>query len=239
MDLLPHSRQAIIVAHGWPSKPAIMEAEIAWLAARVEGVLANWRIRSATLASPGALRSAIKDSDASRPLHIYPFFMSDGWFVADNLRRRVIDKRDAALEWHAPFGLSPKLSGLCVELLKSSTTGMDLSQLTLVTLAHGSPDNTRPAEVARWLTDDLSNKLGFADSRCGFVEEPPFLEDVLNIAAPVICLPLFAGLAGHVRKDLVEALAKSNFKGKILPVIGTHPNVPDLIAKDLVSSDRS
>ena len=232
-DVTISDNQAILVAHGWPSNPALLEADMAWLAARVESRLANWKIHSATLASPSALQLAIEASNNQKPLHVYPFFMSDGWFVTTYLRRRVSEIRSEYLVWHQPFGLSPALPRLCSKVLTENAKNNDFSKTMLIAVAHGSPDNPRPAAVARDLTQKLVEKHGFAASRNGFVDEAPYLAEVLEIKGPAICLPLFASQAGHVREDLATALIDSEFAGKVLPVIGTHREVPQLIADEL------
>ena len=232
-DVMETNHHAVIVAHGWPSNPARLEADLAWLGRQVEGNLVNWRVRTATLAAPFALQQVLARSDSQMPLHIYPFFMSDGWFVSSFLRRRVGEIRSDNLIWHQPFGMCPALTALCESLLLEHAGNEGFSASTLIAVAHGSPDNPRPAKVARDLTQKLVEKFNFKTSRNGFVDEAPFLDDVLKIDGPAVCLPLFASLAGHVREDLATGLDKTGFEGTVLPVIGTHRDVPRLIANEL------
>ena len=48
---------ALIVAHGQPSDPAPAAAEIAFLAAKVQSLMPDWHVRSATLAEPVAAKA--------------------------------------------------------------------------------------------------------------------------------------------------------------------------------------
>ncbi|MDT8346035.1 MAG: CbiX/SirB N-terminal domain-containing protein, partial [Thermohalobaculum sp.] len=54
-----------------------------------------------------------------------------------------------------------------------------------------------------------------------------------RIDGPALCLPLFAGRAGHVEDDLPAALAEARFSGPTLAPIGTDPEIPALIAAAL------
>jgi sirohydrochlorin cobaltochelatase len=224
-------KQAVIVAHGWPKYPAVAEAELAWLAARVSAELGDWDIRSATLAAPLALEKAVGGTDPEGAVLIYPFFMSDGWFVTDYLRKRVESCVPRNLVWCTPFGLDDRMLPLCETLLETEASQPET--VTLVVVAHGSPDNPRPAAIARDLTVNLSRTFGFKASRTGFVDEAPFLDEVLAVEGPAICLPFFATRAGHVREDLPAALAKTGFAGTVLPPVGTVESSPMLVAKAL------
>ncbi len=223
--------QALIVAHGWPGYPAVAEAELAWLAARVATLVPEGRIASATLAAPGALEQAVARSDPGRELVIYPFFMSDGWFVTEYLRGRVGRCAPRSVRWRDPLGLSPRLPALCAQVVRQGLGRLDPGRASFILAAHGSPDNPRPAEIARALSETLAARLGFAAHRTGFVDEDPRLETVLRPEGPAICLPLFALLSGHMRRDLPEAVAASGYKGILLPAIGTTPGVPGIVAE--------
>ncbi len=73
----------------------------------------------------------------------------------------------------------------------------------------------------------------FREVRTGFIDEAPYLAEAARVAAPALCLPFFAGRAGHVEGDLPEALAEAEFPGRMLDPIGTDPEVPRIIAEAL------
>ena len=53
-------RDALIVAHGSPSSPAVQEAALAALAVRVAGHFPGWRLRGATLSVTIAMAGIIR-----------------------------------------------------------------------------------------------------------------------------------------------------------------------------------
>lgn len=231
------TRDALIIAHGQPSDPSGPEAEIAALAAEVEAALPGWRVRSATLAQPGALEAAL--ADTAMPV-VFPFFMADGWFLRRALPDRLVAAGRPDLPVIRPFGLLPATRALAEDILSRALAarGWKAEETRLVCAAHGSGRSPNPAETARALAMAVHRSLGFRDLRCGFVEQSPTLAEVLADCGPrALCLPLFVAAWGHVRDDLPAAVAEAGFEGEVLPPLGTDPAVPRLIAETLAAQD--
>ena len=229
------SRTALIVAHGQPSDPAPPEAEMAALAARVGALLPGWEVRSATLADPDALSRAL--AGVERPV-VFPFFMSDGWFIRTLLPRRLAEAGAEGAPILTPFGLLPEAAELAVTLLKEATAGLGWSEAatTLVLAAHGSGASRRPAETAGQLRDAIAQGTSFPEIRLGFIEEPPHLEEVLTGAPPrSLLLPLFVARWGHVEGDIPEAVEATGFQGQVLPPLGTARGVDEIIARAIAA----
>ena len=131
---------ALIVAHGQPSAPEGAERAIAALARAVAAVLPGWRVRGATLAAPGALEAALA-ALGSRPVPVYPHFMSDGWFVRTRIPQRLAAAGRADCEVLAPFGRDPASAELCLRAAREGALehGLDPAATTLLIAAHGSP----------------------------------------------------------------------------------------------------
>ncbi len=221
----------IVVSHGQPSDPAPAEADLAELTARVGDHLPDWRLHSATLADKGALDRALEGCDA-QPL-IYPLFMTDGWFTQTLLPKRVGARAARILP---PLGADPALAGLARDLLRETLDAQDwkAADTCLIIAAHGSGRSENSARATRTFADALGNLMTFGDVRLGFIEEPPYLGDVVfDTGAKTICLPFFAASGGHVTDDIPEALDLADFPGPRLAPIGTHPGVPALIAAAL------
>lgn len=223
---------ALIVAHGQPSNPVPAEAALEALAGRVNLLLPNWRIASATMAAKGALKSARLQYPAAA---IYPLFMADGWFTATALPARLADKSDQSQQL-LPLGMDRHLPALAVKILTQELAVRDwqMSETCLIIAAHGGRTSKNPAKAARKFTDTIKNLTGFADIRLGFIEETPGLSQIAaDTGQKTICLPFFAANGRHVRRDVPTALRAAKFRGVVLNAIGHDARIPDLIARSL------
>lgn len=230
------TRSALIVAHGQPSDPAPAEADLATLAGRIAARLPGWRVASATLADPDSLRAALQSVDD--PV-VFPFFMADGWFIRERLPDRLAASGATELRVLPPFGLMPMTLALASGIAGRAVAdaGWDEAEATLVLAAHGSGRSRHPAEAARATAAAIARARRFAEIRTGFVEEPPYLADALRgVGERALCLPLFVARWGHVLTDLPEAIADAGFSGRSLAPIGTHSEVPRLIADALLAA---
>ncbi len=231
--MTPHA--AIIVSHGQPGAPAPPEVALARLAAQVSAALPDgWQVGSATLAMPDALEAALEAAPAS-PL-VYPMFMSEGWFTRTELPRRI---GAAPARPTRPFGTDPDLPKMAAALLREvlDARGWQAGQTTLFLAGHGSGRSARTAQDTRAFADALAALLPFRETRLGFVEQAPFLQEAAQgLDKRSICLPFFAAKLGHVLDDLPEALKATDFKGIALEPIGCAPQVPALVAKALLKA---
>ncbi|HPG23911.1 MAG TPA: CbiX/SirB N-terminal domain-containing protein [Amaricoccus sp.] len=204
------------------------------LARAVEALLPGWRIRGATLAGEGTLEAALAGLGPGAVL-VYPHFMADGWFVRQQLPRRLraAGRPEAAVL--PPFGLAPETAALALRLAREGTTahGLAPEASTLLLAAHGSPSDPRPAAVTRRVAAAIARAGHFRSVRVGFVDEEPRLAVAARLPGPALCLPFFAARNSHVEVDLPEALAEAGFPGPILPPVGTDAAVPRIIADGL------
>lgn len=225
------TQDALIVAHGQPSDPDAPEAEIAARAAEVGRHMPGWRINGVTLAGKGTLDAAV--ANLCNPL-IFPFFMSDGWFTRTNLPNRLRDAGVVTPNVLTPFGLLPEVNALALEIIQQAAP--NTAEATLILAAHGSGRSPYPAQAARATTQMIGQAAPFKEIRLGFIEEPPYLVDCLRDAGETaICLPLFVARWGHVIGDIPEAVNAAGFKGQVLAPLGTHPDVPALIARAIMA----
>ncbi|WP_347265750.1 cobalamin biosynthesis protein CbiX [Paracoccus sp. (in: a-proteobacteria)] len=220
--------RVLIVAHGQPGDPAPQQRAIEALAAQVATLLPDVQLRGATLAMPGALAIAGNDS------LIYPLFMAAGWFTQTELPRRLARTGATQARILPPFGSDPGLPGLCLRLIAdaASARGRHLAQTHLLLAAHGSGRSRAPAAAAQAMAARLAPHV--SATRCGFIEEAPFITDAArDLPEPTLCLPLFATAAEHVTDDLPHALAQAGFAGTLLPPVGLAPAVPAMIAASI------
>ncbi|WP_282610931.1 CbiX/SirB N-terminal domain-containing protein [Pelagibius sp. Alg239-R121] len=231
---LTDSRAAVIVAHGSPSAPDAPEAAVGALAERVARRLPGWTVRGATLSARGALKRTLEELPSARAL-VYPLFMSDGWFVSQALPRRMRQDWPGSFEVLPPLGLDPRLTMLCITKIKRAVKafGSAADKTTVLLAAHGARSDPRPGQIARQVVQSLSTQNLFREVRVGFLEQEPFVEEAARIPGPAVCLPFFAGQAGHVKVDLPNALAAASFPGHLIGPIGASPEVSEIIAKSL------
>lgn len=191
-------------------------------------------MRGATLARSGALEAAVR---GLRDPLIYPLFMADGWFVRAALPNRLAAVGLGRSGILRPLGLEPAVRALCRDaaLDAARTAGRDPSETTFLLAAHGSPSGPRPRQAAECAARHIAMTGGFRRVVCGFVDEKPGLAEVTTLHGPDICLPFFATRIGHVRRDVPRALKSAGFTGRLLPPIGSHPNVPVIIARTLTA----
>lgn len=217
---------AILVAHGLPSAPEEQERRMQALGVAV-GRLAGFPVVGTTLARRCALGAAV--GMRPDPL-VYPLFISEGWFVSDELPRRLRRAGADRPRILPPYGLDAEVHALAIRRLREAVP--DPARTTVLVAAHGSPGDPRPARAAR-VVEETIRRGGFPTVTTGFIDEAPYLADAARGLGRAVCLPFFARSAGHVRVDLPEALAAAGFDGPVLPPIGEDPETPRLIARTL------
>lgn len=229
-------RAALIVAHGWPSRPEGPEQAMHALAAAVAARLGpGWSVAGATLAKRGALAAALACLPAGATLLVYPHFMADGWFSTEELPRRLGRVGAAEPAVLPAFGRDPSVHALALSRAAEALAaqGWAPGEAALLLAAHGHPTDPRAAAAARAAARHLAASGLFREVATGFVDQPPYLAEAAHLAAPALCLPYFALNAGHVVTDLPQALAQARFPGPTLAPIGTDAQVPGIIAAAL------
>lgn len=224
--------RALIIAHGQPSDPAPPEAAMARLARQVQRHLTGWRVHCATLAVPGRIEATL--ARLPEGVLVYPFFMSDGWFVRKALPDRLASA--GAVTLAAPFGLDPGLPILAAGMIRRAMAHYRLpgEHARIVLSAHGSGRGPNAARAAHGFADKLEYLLPGVTVTAGFIEQAPFVCDVARqTGGPAISLPFLANNGDHYQRDILQALEQARFAGVLLPVLGTHRHVPGLIARTL------
>lgn len=220
---------ALIVAHGQPSDPAPAAAEIAFLAAKVQALMPDWHVRSATLAEEGALAAAV--AEAGPAGLVYPMFMAGGWFTQVNLPARLAEAGGTGWRVLAPFGVDASVQALAVTVAREAVArmGRPAAEVPVLLAAHGSFRSPAPAAVAGDVAA-LLRAAGFARVEAGFIDQAPRIADIAGgFPAGSLVLPFFAAKGGHVVDDLPEALEGAGFDGVVLPPLGLDARVPGLI----------
>lgn len=216
----------LIVAHGQPSDPAPLAAEVTALAARVAALLPGRHVGAATLAEPGALARAV--TAAGAPGLVYPLFMAGGWFTRIHLPAKLAEAGGTGWQVLEPMGCDPAMHQLALTIARE--TGAD----EVLVAAHGSGRSSAPADIARHVAGLISVRLGI-HAEAAFIEQPPRLSEATGLGPASVCLPFFATGGGHVTDDIPAALELAWFRGRILPPLGQDDRVPALIAKAIAA----
>lgn len=222
----------LIVAHGQPGDPEGQQRAVEELAAQVSALLGR-EVRGATLAAPGALERALTPG-----AQVYPLFMAGGWFTRVELPRRLALAGAEGARILPPLGADPGLPALCLSLLTRAArdNGWQLADTALLIAGHGSGRSRAPAQAVYDLGGVLRPHV--ARLTCGFVEEPPHIEESARGLGPrAICLPFFATRAEHVTEDLPRALTQAGFEGAVLPPVGLADEIPAMIARAISRAD--
>ena len=219
----------LIVAHGSPSDPESQERALRDLAERVGALAGGRRIGGVTLAAEGRFDAMVET--LGTPL-LYPYFMARGWFTGKVLAERA---KARGLEVMAPFGVEPALVACAADKLRQvlAEQGWTAAETSLLVAAHGSAVSRTSADSAHAFADAMRARLGFATTRCGFVEQAPFLAEAAQGPAQSICLPFFALNSGHMLDDVPDALEGARFAGPVLASFIDWPETPALIADSL------
>lgn len=205
---------------------------MALLADQVNNCLPGCQIQSATLAAPGRLEAAL--ARLPENVLVYPFFMSDGWFVRKALPDRL--ERAGPVTLVSPFGLEPQLPKLTVKMIRRAMAhhGLPIQRLRILLSAHGAKRGVNAARAAQDFAGRLEYLLPGATVNTGFIEQVPQFRDVAKpVSGPAISLPFFALNGNHYQQDILPVLDQAGFAGLHLPVMGAHPYVPGLIARTL------
>lgn len=210
-------KNVILVAHGQPSDPLPIAAELEALAKRVAVHLPDHHLRAATLAEDGALARAVAGLSGGV---IFPLFMAAGWFTQTAIPKRLAEI--GAEGWHilTPFGEAAEVQALAVQIAEESGAG------EVLLAAHGSFKSDAPAAVARKVVSLMKAPRAAA----AFIDQEPQISQARGFGRDSICLPYFAMAGGHVLIDLPQALQEAGFAGRLLPPLGADPRVPALIA---------
>ena len=131
----------------------------------------------------------------------------------------------------APLGRDPELPAIGARIAQDAArrAGLDPARATLVVVGHGSKGSRASANSTRAFAEALPDRAGFAAVTTAFIEEAPFLDDVVP-DGPAVCLPYFATNGGHTIEDIPQGWRGH---GPIAPPIGMNDAIPDLIAAAL------
>lgn len=174
-------------------------------------------------------------NDGARRILVYPYFMAAGFFVGTKIPKRIADAGyGGRCTMLAPLGADPGLPSLIMR--KAVAVAEDelkhpAARCRLLLAGHGSKVSRASAEATEAVAAALRTIGGFAHVATAYLEEAPFLDDVIDAeATPTVIVGFFNGDGLHAGEDVPEAM--ENAKGPVAytGAIGAMPEVAGLIA---------
>lgn len=219
----------LITAHGdggADGRDAVVQALAESLSRRMD-VPVEWAVlkRPETFAEARA-----RLGGAAKSVVIYPFFMTDGYFVRVKLPKILTDSGFATFHTLTPFGHDPGLTDL-IEARLDAAVASARGEQPIALIAHGSrsgePASRRAAEgVAAAL-----RQRGFAKLHLGFIEEAPLYSTVIAEAQPAIVLGYFASEGTHALDDVKSVVDDTPSVRHHITAIGADAGVVDIVAR--------
>jgi sirohydrochlorin ferrochelatase len=168
---------------------------------------------------------------------IYPFFMSNGYFVDRILPERLIGTAltDIA-EIMTPLGLEERLPKIMLNSTLEAARSKNFSpeESSLLVVGHGSKYGRASAASTENMAANLAALSQFSRVSTAYLEEHPFLHSVLTAERnPLVIAGFFAGDGMHAHEDVPVAIEETGANAVYTGPIGTHPAISDLICKSI------
>jgi sirohydrochlorin cobaltochelatase len=166
-----------------------------------------------------SLREVIRATNAHEII-VVPLFISDGYFTEQVIPRELglvrptpntisfIDGKHVI--YTLPVGTHPAMTSV-VEHRARTILGNETvpaSDTALVIVGHGTPRNENSAKSIHYQVETLTNKGEYGEVTAIFMDEAPYVEEVLNVcAAPnIVVVPYFIADGFHTQEDIPEDL---------------------------------
>ena len=193
------------------------------------------------------LRDAL-DRVESEEVFVVPLFLAEGYFTRQVVPRELgLDSRDRGGDFHRitycpPVGVHARMGAM---ILKRAIETCGLSaderrRAALVIIGHGTDRSATSGDTVYRLTAELraSREFGFVD--CGFLDEDPRIERVVDQVAceQIVLVPFFVSEGWHSRttipRDLELQGERTERAGKTIwytPPVGTLPEVAEIVVE--------
>lgn len=172
---------------------------------------------------------------ADRDLIVYPFFMTEGWFVKEKLPKMLTAAGFSDWLRLDPFGSGPAL----IDYLDRKLTGIaarqgrDKASLNAVLIAHGSASGEAGSRLS---TEALWQELaarGWGNLAVGFIEEAPFYDALIEERQPDAVIGLFVTSGTHAVNDVAGAVARTPSVKEHVLAVGLEDEVADMVMRQI------
>ena len=234
------SKGVLIVAHG-ERGGNLNNARLLELADEVRQRLGNVEVEAGVLRGSPSIADAWANMSSDERV-IYPFFMADGFFCNRILPKKVseaIGEGGAAFEMLPPFGVSDWLSdGIAAALLREMDgLGLTHQRPPLLIVAHGASVDRQSSNRAHELADRLKETGYFGPVSVGFLDEAPYIRDMVADLAPnTLVLPHFNGLGSHSVDDMAKYKARAPKDVHFITPVGGQDWVGEIMTADIIKA---
>lgn len=174
---------------------------------------------------------------AERDLVVYPFFMTEGWFVKEKLPKML--KAAGFDNWLRlpPFGGDPALLDYLERKLTgiAARQGRDRAGLNAVLIAHGSASGEAGSRLSTEATRDWLIGRGWTNVTVGFIEEEPFYDALIAERQPDAVIGLFVTSGTHAVNDVAGVVAATPSVKEHVLAVGLEEEVVDMAMRQLTA----
>jgi sirohydrochlorin ferrochelatase len=203
--------------------------------ARLAATEAFRSVSVALLKAEEQLEDSVAAVVQQRPsaLVIYPYFMADGYFVNQVLKRRVKAMAlDVPVLFTEPLGLDPRLPGLIAaaasKVVQSQPEKTKNARLLIV--GHGSKISRASAIATEAVASSIRGHSVFKNVETAFLEEAPFLTAQLTASQdPTLVSGFFSSGGMHGAEDVASAIVETGVDATYIGPVGTDPEIASII----------
>jgi sirohydrochlorin cobaltochelatase len=203
-----------------------------------------------------SLRSALELVESDE-VFVVPVFLAEGYFTREVVPRELglddrVDGLPRRVHYCAPVGTHARMAEMILRraLETCGLSAAERARAALVVIGHGTERNATSGDTVLRLTHELHAVSGFGTVECGFLDEAPRIEDVVERLAcdDIVLVPFFVSEGWHSRttipRDLELEGAHTRRHGRRIwytPPVGTLPEIADVaveLAREAEAADR-
>ena len=162
-------------------------------------------------------------SVAADAVVVVPYFMADGYFVAEALpaalglsewpERSVETVGANQIAYTNAVGSHPAAMTALDAAIRESLRGAEESDVTVALVGHGTRRSASSRYSVIEAADTLRARNRFAEVRAVFLDDEPGVEEIFETRSnDVVVVPYMVSDGPHVRQDLVTALGLTSFE---------------------------
>lgn len=225
----------LLVAHG-ERGGAFSNAILLRHAGAVSSLLQSFPIAAGVLSGSPTLEEALTTvaGQTQGPILVFPFFMAAGFFVNVKVPQRIAEAGLAhRCRVLTPLGSAEPLPDVIANRARrhAEALGQPISACRLLLVGHGSKVARASAEATELVAARLREMSGFGTITTAFLEEAPFLKDVVTAdQRPTVVVGFFNGDGLHAAEDVPEALGAFDGSIAYTGAVGAFEEVSTLIA---------